>query len=168
MAKPRRPGHGEHPPADRFSIDPTSYLPMALASRAGPDTARFPVNHAGSHVRQQVWGDLVGSSDPVVVAGFSSIGVLIDLAAAWAHRQREGSLRVLLGSEPFATERSSFSSAQPGAGGSDWRLGPRRDRPRRVRGDHRGPRRSSLDASVLLCWGVSGRPSAIVTAMKPA
>jgi hypothetical protein len=67
---------------------------MALADRPWPDPARFPVNHAGSHVRQQVWGDLTGSSDPVVIAGFSSIGELIDLAAAWAHRQHEGSLRV--------------------------------------------------------------------------
>ena len=112
MARPRRPSRGQHLPADLFSIDPTSYLPMALAGRPWPDPARFPVNHAGSHVRQQVWGDLVGSSDPVVIAGFSSIGELIDLATAWAHRQHEGSLRVLLGSEPFATERSSFASAE--------------------------------------------------------
>ena len=85
---------------------------MALADRTWPDPARFPVNHAGSHVRHQVWSDLIGSSDPLVIAGFSSIGELIDLAAAWAHGQHEGSLRVLLGSEPFATERSSFASAE--------------------------------------------------------
>ena len=51
MARPRRPGPGEHLPADLFSIDPTSYLPMALADRPWPNPARFPVNHAGSHVQ---------------------------------------------------------------------------------------------------------------------
>jgi hypothetical protein len=112
MARPRRNRPSAHPPADLFSIDPTAYLPMSLASRPWPDAARFPVNHAGGHVRQQVWGDLVGSSAPVVVAGFSSIGELIDLAAAWGYRQHGGSLRVLLGSEPFATERSSFASSE--------------------------------------------------------
>lgn len=76
MARPRRSHPSQHPPADLFSIDPTAYLPMSLASRPWPDPARFPVNHAGGRVRQQVWGDLVGSSDPVVVAGFSSIGEL--------------------------------------------------------------------------------------------
>ena len=34
------------------------------------------MNHACGHVRQQVWGDLVGSSAPVVVTGLSSIGEL--------------------------------------------------------------------------------------------
>ncbi len=112
MARPRRTNDGERPQADLFSIDPTAYLPLELAGRAWPDPARFPVNHAGGRVRQQVWRDLTGSSDPTIIAGFSSIGQLIELIAAWANDQRQGSLRVLLGSEPFATERSSFASAE--------------------------------------------------------
>ncbi len=112
MARPRRRGPGEQLPADLFSLDPTAYLTTELASRRWREPSRFPVNHAASRVRHQVWGDLIGSQDPLVIAGFSSIGELIDLAAAWAHRQHEGSLRVLMGSEPFATERSSFASAE--------------------------------------------------------
>lgn len=112
MARPRRTTDGEQPQADLFSFDPAAYLPMELASRAWPDPARFPVNHASGRVRQPVWGDLTGSAHPTVIAGFSSIGQLIELIAAWANDQREGSLRVLLGSEPFATERSSFVSAE--------------------------------------------------------
>ncbi len=71
MARPRRNRPSEHSPADLFSIDPTAYLPMSLASRPWPDPSRFPVNHSGGHVRQQVWGDLVASPHPVVIAGFS-------------------------------------------------------------------------------------------------
>lgn len=63
-------------------------------------------------MRQQVWRDLTGSPDPTIIAGFSSIGKLIELIAAWANDQRQGSLRVLLGSEPFVTERSSFASPE--------------------------------------------------------
>lgn len=48
----------------------------------------------------------------MVVAGFPSIGELIDLAAAWGHRQHIGSSGVLLGSEPFANERSTFAAAE--------------------------------------------------------
>ena len=40
MARPRGPRQGEHPPADLFSIDPTSYLPMALVSRTWREAAR--------------------------------------------------------------------------------------------------------------------------------
>ena len=61
MARPRRPGSGEHQPADLFSIDPTSYLRMTSAVRPWPDPTRFSVNHAGGHLRQQVGGDLIGS-----------------------------------------------------------------------------------------------------------
>jgi hypothetical protein len=112
VARSRRTTHSEQPQTDLFSLDPAAYLPMELGSRAWPDPARFPVNHAGGRVRQQVWADLTRSISPTVIAGFSSIGQLIELIAAWANDQREGSLRVLLGSEPFATERSSFASAE--------------------------------------------------------
>lgn len=100
------------PPADLFSVDPSAFLPMVLAARSWPDPARFPVNHSGARVRQQVWGDLLGSVDPLAIAGFSSIGELIDLIAAWGNRQPSGTLRVLLGTEPFATERSNFATTE--------------------------------------------------------
>ncbi len=112
MARPRRAAGGGTTPPDLFSVDPTSYLPETLAGRAWPDPARFPVNHAANHVRRQVWADLVGSSDPLVVAGFSSIGELIEMIATWDERGHRGTVRVLLGTEPFSTERSSFASAE--------------------------------------------------------
>jgi hypothetical protein len=46
----------------------------------------------------------------MVVAGFSSIGELVELAAGWGHRQLGETMRVLLGSEPFATEQSNFAA----------------------------------------------------------
>jgi hypothetical protein len=97
VARPRRTTDSGHPQAYLFSLDPAAYLPMELASRAWPDPSRFPVNHSSGRVRQQVWADLTRSINPTVIAGFSSIGQLIELIAAWANEQQEGSLRVLLG-----------------------------------------------------------------------
>jgi hypothetical protein len=112
MARPRRHEPHERPQADLFSVDPSSYLPTVLADRSWPEQSRFPVNHAAAHVRQYVWTDLVTSPNPIIVAGFSSIGQLIDLAAAWVTKQADGSMHLLLGSEPFTTERSNFASAE--------------------------------------------------------
>ncbi|MFP5487233.1 MAG: SNF2-related protein, partial [Acidimicrobiia bacterium] len=56
--------------------------------------------------------DLVGSGDPLVVAGFSSISRFVDLAHDWATRQSTGTLRFLIGSEPFDTERTSFAAPE--------------------------------------------------------
>jgi hypothetical protein len=104
----RRSDSGE----DLFSVDPSGYLPLTLSSMLWPDGDEFPVNHSASTVRSRVWVDLVSSSDPLVVAGFSSIGELIELIASWSYRHDEGTLRLVLGSEPFATTRSNFASAR--------------------------------------------------------
>lgn len=105
--RPRRRGQiGD----DLFSAEPESFLGARLAVLKWPDPGRFPVNHAASRVRNLVWPDLVESSDPLLVAGFSSIGELIDLLSAWGKEQREGTFRIVLGSEPFSSQRSSFGA----------------------------------------------------------
>ncbi|MEJ1179591.1 MULTISPECIES: SNF2-related protein [unclassified Pseudarthrobacter] len=85
-----------------------------MASLDWPAADQFPVNHTGARVRAVVWSDLVSSDSPLVVAGFSSIAELVDLIAAW-DREPHGApakARVLLGTEPFASARSSFASAE--------------------------------------------------------
>lgn len=100
--------------ADLFSVEPDGYVLEKLASLAWPAADLFPVNHTGGRVRKQVWGDLVSSESPLIVAGFSSIAELVELIAAW-DRESHGAhanARVLLGTEPFASSRTSFASAE--------------------------------------------------------
>ena len=97
---------------DLFSVDPSGYLPLTLSSMQWPTGDEFPINHSTSTVRSRVWADLVSSRDPLVVAGFSSIGELIELIAAWSNRHDEGTLRMVLGTEPFSTTRSNFATAR--------------------------------------------------------
>lgn len=98
--------------ADLFSTSQADYAEHTLSTRRWPAQADFPVNHASTRVHGTVNGDLVGSSDPLVVAGFSSIARFIDLAHDWAARQPAGTLRFLIGSEPFDTERTSFAAPE--------------------------------------------------------
>jgi len=99
---------------DLFSVDPSGYLPLTLSSMSWPPGSRFPINHSTATVRQQVRGDLVASPSPLVVAGFSSVVELIELCAAWSqqHCGGVGVLRIVLGSEPFATSRTNFASSR--------------------------------------------------------
>lgn len=111
----RRPS--QRPPdaqQDLFSTagDPTDYLRYRLSTLAWPDPEQFPVNHALGWTRQLIWNDLSSSDQPLLVAGFSSLDELIELAAGWGPRHAEGQLRVVLGSEPFTTQRTSFTSSK--------------------------------------------------------
>jgi len=83
-----------------------------LAGLAWPDLRAFPVNHRGRRFIVSVWGDLRRSADPLVVAGFASIGKIVELAADIANRQSTPHLRVLLGTEPFSSQRTTFGSRQ--------------------------------------------------------
>jgi superfamily II DNA or RNA helicase len=105
-----RRAHVQRDQQDLFSIDPEEHVTELLAGRAWPDAARFPVNHAGARVRSTLWSDLVESPSPTIVAGFSSIAQLIDLLADWGRRPTAEQARVLLGTEPFATDRLQFTS----------------------------------------------------------
>lgn len=102
---------------DLFSVDPSASTMHALDGRVWPDSSRFPVNRAGGRVRDHVRPDLVTSAAPLVVAGYAALASLVDLAGDWEaaaqrHVGREPRrLRILLGAEPFPSQRQSFASA---------------------------------------------------------
>jgi superfamily II DNA or RNA helicase len=106
----RRVRGGDNEQADLFSVGRDPQLGHALSALPWPDSDRFPVNHAGAHVWDLVWSDLTRSRGGLVVAGFASIAKIVELVAARASRAEPGHLRVLLGTEPFSTERVSFGS----------------------------------------------------------
>lgn len=82
-----------------------------LVDQSWPAAERFPVTWMRASTRAVVWPDLVGATDPLVVAGYSSLTELIDLVSAWlARHEQEGTVRVLFGSEPFPTARRDFSA----------------------------------------------------------
>lgn len=110
----RKPNHPMVLGDDLFSIDPASGTNWNLATLTWPEHGRFPVNHARAHVRDIVAPDLVTSDEPLLIAGYSSIAVLIDLIAEWrrARGDRPGGVRLLLGWEPFPSRRTHFGSAQ--------------------------------------------------------
>lgn len=95
---------------DLFSVQPGENLTHQLDREGWPPGERFPLNRGSETVRTHVWRDLVGSSRPLVIAGYSSIDRLVDLAAAWQAAGTDGDVRVVLGAEPFATRRLSFGS----------------------------------------------------------
>lgn len=84
-----------------------------------PDPERFPLNRASAKVRPVVWHDLLASRDPTIVAGYASIAQLIDFVAEWTTRSSNGegprgTVKVLLGAEPYPTARRNFSSSTGG------------------------------------------------------
>lgn len=111
---------------DLFTAANVADATHALGRHDWPPPARFPLNRDGLHVRHQVWPDLVRSSRPLIVAGYSSIEQLIDLTGDWAEHHIEHHaghrtdptatssdadrprLRVLLGTEPFTSDRVRF------------------------------------------------------------
>lgn len=82
---------------------------VALSSAHWPPPATFPVNYTGATVETAVRPDLLTSPHVLVVTGFAAIGELVELVAARAADPRDG-LRLLLGSEPFASQRTAFGS----------------------------------------------------------
>jgi hypothetical protein len=99
---------------DLFSQDPGSFVPHDLSRLSWPRQGRFPVNHAAANVRNVLIGDLTGSDAPLLIAGYSSIAALVDFVACWrqARGPCPGTVRLLLGSEPFPSQRAHFMSAQ--------------------------------------------------------
>jgi superfamily II DNA or RNA helicase len=111
---PRRHSNDAGAGSDLFSADVAGDVAHRLDRFRWPDQARFPVNRGSAHVRRPVWSDLVSSTDPMVVAGYSSIAQIVELVAAWGNRHHDGTVRVVLGAEPFPTTRWDFSSATAG------------------------------------------------------
>ncbi|MDE0802548.1 MAG: SNF2-related protein [Acidimicrobiales bacterium] len=100
--------------ADLFSVDESALALYRTGADAWPDPNRFPHNRPGQTVRASVRPDLLSSRHPLVVAGFASIGEVVDLVDQWTALDRDDtdrSVRILLGSEPFASHRHSFASS---------------------------------------------------------
>lgn len=105
----RRKSGDRSPVEDLFTSAASSPLiPLRLQGMAWPATSRFPVNHGGAHVTDQVWPDLESGRFALVVTGFAAIGQVVEIVAARASQGRP--TRVLLGTEPFSTTRVSFGS----------------------------------------------------------
>ena len=76
-----------------------------------PEQERVPLNLSPERrVRNAVEADLRASSDPLAVTGFASLDELIEMAATYPAER--GTLRFLLGQEPFATRRDEYRLAQ--------------------------------------------------------
>ena len=107
MGKPKRT-HDDPCQPDLFTQQNPAVLSHTLAGKDWPDTERFPVNHASTNVRKTVWADLVSSPRPLIVAGYSSIGEIIDFVATWDRGQDTSQARVVLGTQPFPSTRRHF------------------------------------------------------------
>lgn len=95
---------------DLFGINPSDRAADFLSGREWPAARRFPTNRRRDHVRDVVWEDLVSSRDPLLVAGYSAIGMIVELIAAWGTGPDVGHLRLVIGAEPFESTRHSFRS----------------------------------------------------------
>jgi len=73
-----------------------------------PDANRFPLNIDLYKVEEKVIADLQSSADPLIIAGYASLDRLIEFIA---ERNEQASARILIGFEPFASKRDSFSMA---------------------------------------------------------
>lgn len=114
-AVPRRSEGTRPEQADLFSVAPDALALHRASEHDWPDAGRFPHNRPGQRVRDTVRADLLASARPMIVAGFTSIGELVDLVDAWLRSRTsstddDGCVRVLLGSEPFSTTRRAFAS----------------------------------------------------------
>ena len=110
MVGQRRTGRRPGPEVDLFSTVSEQHIGLRLGQLRWPPDDEFLVNHVGARVRDRVWRDLTSSRAPLVLAGFASITKIIELVAAAAKKDDPGNVRVLLGSEPFTTDRVTFGA----------------------------------------------------------
>lgn len=106
---PRRPRGGRDQGPDLFAVSGSPQARLRLSSRQWPPGAVFPVNHARATVGAGVRADLEWSPHPLLVTGFASIARLIEFVAA-RPAEVAGQVRLLLGTEPFTTQRVTFGS----------------------------------------------------------
>ena len=107
---PRRKGDSGSDPLDLFSIGGSHTL-FQLDGMKWPADDRFLVNRSQARVGDRVIADLVASAHPLVVAGFAGIAKIVDVVDGWlAASPPIGVFRLVLGSEPFASNRASFGS----------------------------------------------------------
>lgn len=82
--------------------------PLADA-HSWPPPERFPHNEESSKVEKVIEQDIECSSDVLLIAGYSALDRLVALLETRAAGQ--GQVRLLLGSEPFPSQRASFGSS---------------------------------------------------------
>lgn len=83
---------------------------MDLFDAGWPDHERFPYNTSHFHVKSPVFKDLLSSSDPLIITGYSSLGMLLDFFEL--SQQQEPplqSIKLMLGHEPTPTARQGFA-----------------------------------------------------------
>ena len=79
----------------------------ALSARDGwPDPKEFPFNQSKTSVGSIVEADLKASANPLIVTGFTSLDKLISFCSKLDAQNTK--LRILLGSEPYDTQRAEF------------------------------------------------------------
>ena len=71
-----------------------------------PDPKEFPYNARKQNVGSVVMDDLCASSNPLIVTGYASLEKIIDFCAQIG--DSVSSVRLLLGSEPYETQRTEF------------------------------------------------------------
>jgi hypothetical protein len=75
-----------------------------------PDHERFPYNTRYFHVKKRIFPDLLFSSDPLIITGYTSLSMLLAFLAQGQNQpQPLQHLRLLLGHEPTETNRQDFS-----------------------------------------------------------
>jgi hypothetical protein len=94
----------------QISLDLFGSAESQLLGSKWPSASRFPINEDGSWVETTVVKDLNTSAAPLIVTGFASLDRLIDFVAS--AKQCE-SIRVVFGSEPFDSRRTTFSLTKP-------------------------------------------------------
>ena len=72
-----------------------------------PDPQLFPYNAKHSTVGSIVLDDLKASQHPLIVTGYASLEKIIDFCAQ-INNEDQSSIRLLLGSEPYETQRTEF------------------------------------------------------------
>ena len=108
MARHRRQSNQ----TDLFSLDTEGMLPQRLDQLNWPDQKRFPINRASAKVRTAVWSDLESSTNPLMIAGYSSIGELISVVEDWTASAHQGQVRVVLGTEPFQSVGRRYAAPE--------------------------------------------------------
>lgn len=71
-----------------------------------PSPDRFPLNQDAARVEDTILADLRSSSSPLIVTGFATLDRLIDFVA---NADQCEQIRVVFGSEPFASRQDTFS-----------------------------------------------------------
>ena len=81
-----------------------------------PPHERFPYNADKLSVKSVIWNELCKSREPLIITGYASLDMIIDFLDERYHslQKDRGSgdyIRILLGNEPYPTEKREFRSS---------------------------------------------------------